>query len=945
MDISENFFDAQNVGYVQDLLEQYSRDPDSVPAAWQEIFRDPELMASSGLLVPDGFAVAAPQPGSHNGQSPAAPVAEPAPVPPSVRNELLSLVARATHYVQAFREHGHRVARLDPLGSEPIGHPELDPAFFGTSMEELAGIPATVVLGEDWATPEETVADALKRLETVYCGSIGVDIEHLEAPDRVTWLRHEIESGTYAKPLPDEQQRWLLRRLSQVEGLEQFLHRAYLGQKRFSIEGTDVLVPMLDQAIRAAARSGAREVVIGMAHRGRLNVLTHILGVPYEDILIAFEGKDKDGSALSVANPGTGDVKYHHGAVGEYPVPGMDPVTVRLAPNPSHLEFVNPVVCGMTRVRQFAGPGQAQERDPDGVVPVLIHGDAAFAAEGVVAETLNLARLQGYTNGGTIHVIANNQIGFTTVPREGRSTDYASDLARGYDIPILHVNADDAEACLSAITLAMAYRQHFNDDILIDVIGYRRHGHNEGDEPAYTQPVMYENIRTHPTVRDLWAERVVDRGVLSAEQVRQMSDEVVDILRERQDVAREDTHEPPDHLTEDQSVEPAQVTLEALVRINEQSLSWPESFQIHPKLARQLERRKDELTAGTELDWAHAEALAFGSLLEDGVPIRLTGQDCQRGTFSHRHLVLHDVSTGRTVTPLEHVGDARFEIYNSPLTETATIGFEYGYSVGTDRDLVIWEAQFGDFVNVAQVMIDQFISSGRAKWEQFSRLVLLLPHGHEGQGPEHSSARLERFLQLAAEDNIRVAYPTTPAQYFHLLRRQAFARERPLIVMTPKSLLRLPAAQSRVEELVGESTFHPVLHDPTISEDRRDQVERLLLCSGKVYYDLQAAEARLAATNTAVLRLEALYPFPAATLERTIAEFSNLREVLWVQEEPRNQGALSFVGPRLRMVVPRPIPLRHVSRPERASPAEGMGHAHAAEQARLVRDALSGAVD
>lgn len=945
MEIPENFFDAQNVGYVQDLLEQYSRDPESVPSEWREIFMSPDLMAASGLLIPDGLPVAQVVNGrladitSTNGAATAAP--PPAAVSAS-DSDVLSLISRATQYINAFREHGHRLANIDPLGSEPPGHPELDPAFFGTSLEELASIPASVVLESDAVNAQETLAEALQRLKTVYCGSLGIDIAHLEYPESVRWLREQIESGDYHRPLPEDQQRWLLRRLSQVEGLEQFLHRAYLGKKRFSIEGTDVLVPMLDQAIRESAKGGASEVVMGMAHRGRLNVLTHIVGVPYEDILAAFEGTEREGSALTIPDPGTGDVKYHHGAVGDYPLPDFDPVTVRLAPNPSHLEFVDPVVCGMARRLQYEGPGREHERDPQRVVPILIHGDAAFAAEGVVAETLNLARLDGYTNGGTVHIIVNNQIGFTTTPSEGRSTDYASDLAKGYDIPIIHVNGDDPEACLSAVRLALAYRSQFSDDILIDVIGYRRHGHNEGDEPAYTQPVMYDAIRSHPTVRTLWAERVIERGVVTEAESKQIEDEVSEILRERQDVAREHGQPLGETNGDELSLEPPPVTMERLVEVNRKCFSWPDGFAVHPKLARQLAKRADGFGPESAMDWAHAETLAYGTLLVDGVPVRLTGQDSERGTFSQRHVVLHDFENGDTYTPLENLGTARFEVYNSPLTETATIGFEYGYSVAADRDLVLWEAQFGDFVNVAQVMIDQFLSSGRAKWGQHSRLVLLLPHGYEGQGPEHSSARLERFLQLAAEDNIRVAYPTTPAQYFHLLRRQAFVRERPLVVMTPKSLLRLPAAQSTAEELVGATTFQAVLPDPTVSDSELDRVERLLLCSGKVYYDLQSADEREETSRVSVVRLEALYPFPAAALEQEVARYPNLKEVLWVQEEPRNQGALSYVGPRLRMVVPRPIPLRHVSRPERASPAEGDGMAHAIEQARLVREALTG---
>ena len=853
--------------------------------------------------------------------------------------ETLSLVARATAFAQAFRDHGHQLANIDPLGSEPPGHPQLDPAFFGTSIDELSRIPAHIVF--EGAPPSESLAEDLQRLKDVYCGTMGFQFEHLEDPDKVIWLWQEVESGRHHGPLTHEEEVRVLRRLAEVEGFEQFLHRAYLGQKRFSIEGTDMLVPIVDLVIEKAAEAGAREVMIGMAHRGRLNVLTHVVGVPLEDMMGAFEGGDA--GQLHVPSPLTGDVKYHMGSSWDYPLPSGDTVRVRLAPNPSHLEFVNPVINGMARAEQFSGPEPDAVRDGAAIVPVVIHGDAAFAAEGVVAETLNLARLSGYTTGGTVHIIANNQIGFTTTPDDGRSTRYSSDLAKGYDIPIIHVNADDPEACLTAVRVAMAYRARFHDDILIDLIGYRRHGHNEGDEPAYTQPRLYEEIRSHPTVKSLWSDRLIAAGTVTAEEVAAIDEAVTAELRAAQDRAREGevgALETEGTVTSsaDEKVETA-VPYETLERVNRLCYTWPDGFHVHPKLKRQLDHRREGFGMDTALDWAYAEALAFGSILEESIPIRMTGQDAQRGTFSHRHLVLHDVETGAEHVPLSAVGDARFEIYNSPLTETAVLGFEYGYSVAVD-DLVLWEAQFGDFANVAQVMVDQFVSSGRSKWSQESRLVMLLPHGYEGQGPEHSSARLERFLQLAAEDNMVVAYPTTPAQYFHLLRRQARrVVERPLVLMTPKSLLRLPAAASTVTELT-EKGFRPVLPDPGV--DDRDAVRRIVLCAGKFYYDLAASDLREeSADAVAVCRVEELYPFPTAWIEALVERYPNVTEVVWAQEEPRNMGALSYIGPRLRVAVPRALPLRHVSRPERASPAEGRADAHAAEQARLIREALT----
>ncbi len=953
-------FDGPNAAYAQELYEQYARNPDSVPAAWRRIFEEAGAALSSGLFTPEALsgngerflgAAAVPRAASSptagptiadGGPPPRTPVhvpgaTEAARVGRGEDMHLLSLVARATAFAQAYRDHGHQLARTDPLGSEPPGHPQLDPAFFGTTMEELGQIPASVVF--DGAARSESLADALKRLEDVYGHTMGFQFEHLEDPGKVLWLWEEVESGRHRQPLEHGEKIQVLERLSEVEGFEQFLHRSYLGQKRFSIEGTDMLVPMVDLAIELASGAGAREVMIGMAHRGRLNVLTHVLGVPYEDILGAFEGGE--GGALDLPSPLTGDVKYHMGAVHEHAFPGGRSVRIRLASNPSHLEFVNPVINGMARAEQFSGPGVDDSRDHDSVVPVMVHGDASFAAEGVVAETLNLARLRGYSTGGTVHIIVNNQIGFTTIPRDSRSTHYSSDVARGYDIPVIHVNADDPEACLSAVRVAMAYRSRFHDDVLIDLIGYRRHGHNEGDEPAYTQPRAYATIRDHPTVRDIWAGRLIEEQTIAEGDGTAIQERVTGVLRAAQDRARQGkvgTLETEGSITTgiDEVVDTA-VPFETLERINRLAYSWPEPFQVHPKLRRQLDRRREGFGPDSELDWAYAETLAFGTILDEGVPIRMTGQDSQRGTFSQRHLVLHDHESGEEFVPLGGVGGARFEIYNSPLTETAVLGFEYGYSVAVD-DLVLWEAQFGDFVNVAQVMIDQFVSSGRSKWSQESRLVMLLPHGHEGQGPEHSSARLERFLQLAAEDNMVVTFPTTPAQYFHLLRRQARrVVERPLIVLTPKSLLRLPAASSQVREL-AEGEFQPVIDDRAVEDP--STVRRIVLCSGKFFYDLSQSELRTATDAVAVCRVEELYPFPGRQLEALVGRYPNVEEVIWAQEEPRNMGALSYIGPRLRMAVPRSVPLRHVSRPERSSPAEGRADAHAAEQERLILDAL-----
>ena len=948
--MSSDLFDAQNAGYVQALYEQYARNPEAVPEAWRRFFAlGPAETVRAGLLVPEGLSTNGHgSNGAHAVASGRLAAAELGGPTDNVRlASLLRAVAKATSFVQAFRDRGHMLAQVDPLGTPPIGHPQLNPRFFGTTMEELEQVPASVVMRVG-ARAGESVVDALHRLRGTYAGFIGYEFEHLEDPERVRWLWEQVESGVHTRPPEPDERIELLYRLSEVEGFEHFLHRAYLGQKRFSIEGTDMLVPMLDLALEEAARDGCRAVVLGMAHRGRLNVLTHVLGISPHDILREFGHIKARGGALSV--PGTGDVKYHHGAEGAHRQPDGSKIEVLLAPNPSHLEFVNPVVTGMTRAMQHGGEGRHNRQDKMAVVPVLIHGDASFAGEGVVAETLNLGRLEGYTVGGTIHVIANNQIGFTTDIAQARSTRYASDVAKGYDFPIIHVNADRPEACLAVVRLAMAYRAEYKDDVVIDLVGYRRHGHNEGDEPSYTQPLLYAKIAHHPTVRTLYARELVGEGILEDAGVKAMEDAVAASLREVQDSVTDEAsqtgatdegrlHEPQLAAAPDLETK---VPLRTLIELNVVALTWPEDFQVHPKLAKALEKRRKGLTADTRLEWAHAETLAFGSLLHEGYVIRLTGQDSQRGTFSQRHLVFHDPRTGARWIPLDHVGGGRFEVHNSPLSEMAVLGFEYGYSVATDKDLVLWEGQFGDFMNAAQVIIDQFVASGREKWDQLVNLALLLPHGYEGQGPEHSSARIERFLQLCAEDNMRVVYPTTPAQYFHLLRRQALARpERPLIAMTPKSLLRLPAAASEVREL-AEGRFQPVLDEPG-RDGRRSEVTRLLLCSGKIYYDIQAHEQRADATEVAVARLEELYPFPSAELAALVAGYPKLEEVVWVQEEPRNMGALTFVGPRLRAVVPRQVPLRYVARPERASTAEGKYTDHLTEQDRIVREALASA--
>jgi 2-oxoglutarate dehydrogenase E1 component len=943
-------FHTMNAGYAQAVYEQYLRDPASVDDAWRALFEDGEQglapltpleVVTAGAGVPESPAASAP--------AAVPPARAPALVPSS---EDLHAVALAVSVVKAFRTHGRLGARLDPLGSAPVGDPAYDPATIGLTEAMMRRVPSSVLR---IAVPGETFADAYPHLRETYCGTLAYEKEHIGSHEERVWLRQTIESGAHQRRLDEAERRRLLTRLTQVETLERFLGRAYLGQKRFSIEGVDMLVPMLDLVIELAAEGGARHVVMGMAHRGRLNVLAHIVGMPYEAIIAEFEG-----GQIGEADGATGDVKYHLGAEGTYLTRGGSAVAVELSPNPSHLESVNPVVEGRARALQTDRGGSEPRHDPSVALPVVIHGDAAYAGEGVVAETLNLARLAGYTTGGTVHIITNNQLGFTTDPREARSTDYASDLAKGFDHPIVHVNADDPEACLAAVRLAMAYRARFKGDVIIDLVGYRRHGHNEADEPAYTQPLMYERIARLPTVREQWAEKLAAEGTIAREaaeaeveaaqrRLLEVQEGVKASLARRVPVETIGTGTAAAELApaSGDECEPATVVDEAaLADLDAQLLSWPEGFTVHPKLARQLERRRKAMAAGEALEWAHAEALAFASLLLEGVPIRLTGQDTERGTFSQRHLVLHDAVTGRRYAPIQHLAGAQapFELHNSPLSELAALGFEYGYAAEAPEALVLWEAQFGDFANGAQVIIDQFIVSSRMKWSERLRLVLLLPHGYEGMGPEHSSARLERFLQLAGEQNIRVASPTTPAQYFHLLRRQAkLEEERPLVVMTPKSYLRHPHALSPVEEL-ADGCFRQVLDDPSVGT-RKSEIERLVLCSGKIYHDTAGSDLRQAAVRTAVARVELLYPLPKDDLRALVASYPNLRELVWLQEEPRNKGPWHYIAHHLRDLAPRrpdgDVGLRYVGRPERASAAEGYPAAHLAEQGRIVSEALN----
>ncbi len=919
-------------GFYDELFAQLQTEPGPLPA--------PPAPVAAAVAIRDATPPATPL-----------PAATPAPATGdgSVEvEELLQAVQAAVSLLKAHRTHGHLAARLDPLGREPEGDPALDPEPLKLTPELMARIPAKILRMH---VPGATLADALPHLHETYCGTIAYEIEHIASHRQRTWLRAKIESGEFRSPLSHDEQKALLKRLIEVDALERFMHKAYLGQKQFSIEGLDMTVPMLDELIQLAAAHGAREVVLGMAHRGRLNVLAHNLGRPYDTIFAEFEGASTLEAVTTIPQGGTGDVKYHHGAQGSYQLPDGSSILVNLESNPSHLEYVGPVVTGATRAAQTTRMGPHAHRDVNSAVPIVLHGDAAMPAQGVVPETLNLQGLDGYAVGGTMHLIQNNQVGFTTDPDDARSTRWASDIAKGFDVPIIHVNADDVAACIAAVRLAWAFRREFGHDVVIDLIGYRRFGHNEADEPAYTQPEQVARIRGHKRVADLWAEQLIAQGVITTQDVEgQKNDAWEELTRLHQQLKAQirraaevgQVEQPTGEYQLDRTPSPqvrTAVSAQRLRTLNDELLRIPEGFTVHPKLVKQLERRREALGPDGGIDWAHAEALAFASLLTEATPIRLTGQDVERGTFSQRHMVLHDAKTGQTICPIQSLPGALapFELHNSPLSEVACLGFEYGYSHEAPETLVLWEAQFGDFVNAAQVIIDQFIASGLAKWGQTSRLVLLLPHGYEGSGPEHSSGRLERFLTLASEGNMRVANVTTPAQYFHLIRRQArIAKQRPLILMTPKSLLRLPQATNRIEHL-SETKFFPVLGEPRVPVE---QVRRLVLCTGKIYYDLVGHPRRKDVEGVAIGRVELLYPFPQVQILELIDSYPNLREVVWVQEEPRNMGARAHMFPRLMQILPERLKFGYIGRPERASPGEGYPAAHVAEQSRIVETTL-----
>ena len=905
-------FSGLNRGYVLEAFERYRQNPASV---------DPETRALFDTWTP-----------------PSEESLEPAAGLP------LQKIVGAVNLAESIRRYGHLAARLDPLGGRPPGDPSLLSETHGVTDQDLRALPASLVSGA-LVDPGTTAYDAIEELRRIYCSTSGYDYSHVFVPSEREWLRQAAEAGRFRAPADPINPGALLDRLSQVEAFERFLQRTFPGKTRFSIEGLDMLVPVLDEVIGEAAESGIRHILIGMAHRGRLNVMAHVLNKPYAQILAEF--KEPVSRTFREDMAWTGDVKYHAGALRAIRGGAQLDLVVSMPPNPSHLEAIDPVVEGMARAAgTIVDGGGAPRFDPARSVPILIHGDAAFPGQGIVAETLNLSRLPGYSTGGTIHVIANNQLGFTTAPEDSYSTSYASGLARGFKIPIVHVNADDPEACVEAARLAFAYRARFHRDFLIDLIGYRRYGHNEGDEPGFTQPLMYQKIAAQPTVREIWGRTLVERGVIDAALADVCVKAYLNELQEAYEKLQpEDFIEPtPETPPPGAAARVATgVPLDRLRELNAALNVFPGDFTIHRKLERVREKKGQFLDSPDErtVDWASAEELAYASILTDGISIRLTGEDVKRGTFSHRHAVFHDAVTGRVHVPLQTLPQARaaFEIHNSPLTENAVIGFEYGYNIQEPSRLVIWEAQYGDFINGAQVMIDEFIVSARGKWGLRPSLVLLLPHGLEGQGPDHASARPERFLQLAADINIRVANCTTAAQFFHLLRRQAAlltVDPLPLVVLTPKSLLRHPQVPSTPRQLT-EGRFLTVLHDLE-AEARASEVRRVLLCSGKVYMDLIAAEQRETRPDVAICRVEQLYPVPTHALRAALESFPNAEELVWVQEEPENMGVWEFIrSPLLDVAGGRP--LHRVARPRSANPAEGSASRHGLNQQALVEQA------
>ncbi|MDT8406969.1 MAG: 2-oxoglutarate dehydrogenase E1 component [Methylococcales bacterium] len=924
---------GSNAAYIEGLYESYLDDPEAVPETWRHHFAklpntQPDI--AHGPVVAR-FAALAQQ--SHGRLAKLQGFTE-----ASVKKQ-----ASVSRLINQYRSSGHLIANNNPLAHEesPLP-PEFAPASYGLTELDMDTVFDPGKLDGADKMSLRAILSALKR---IYCGHLAVEYMHITDADIRSWLKNHLESGkTLYQPTPEDKH-IILEQLIAAEAIENYLHRTFVGQKRFSLEGGETLIPMLDQLIQRAAANKTKEIVIGMAHRGRLNVLVNILGKNPAQLFEEFKGGSHTLPGMS-----SGDVKYHMGFSSDLET-GADPVHVTLAFNPSHLEIINPVVAGSVRARQDRHGANSINT----VLPVLIHGDAAFAGQGVVMETLNMSATRGFSIGGTVHIVINNQIGFTTSnPKDARSTRYCTDVASLVQAPVFHVNGDEPEAAFSAIRMALDFRMRFNRDVVIDLICYRRLGHNEADEPSATQPMMYQTIRNHPTTRQLYAQRLVQQGVVDAQQDKALEADYIKKLEAGQVVSRPLLDEKvysysalwTPFINQKWTVAcKTALSLEQIRNLSEKLQQLPPSFELHPRVAKIMESRRKMAAGAQELDWGYAENLAYASLLVEGFPVRLTGQDVGRGTFFHRHAVLHNQLDESTFLPLNQLTEtqARCQIYDSLLSEAGVLGFEYGYSTTAPNALVIWEAQFGDFVNGAQVVIDQFISSGESKWGRLSGLVMLLPHGYEGQGPEHSSARLERFLQLCAEHNLQVCVPSTPAQIFHLLRRQVIRGYRkPLVVMSPKSLLRHKLAVSSLEDL-SRGKFQLVIGE--LDELDADAIQRLVLCAGKVYYDLLEARREQALKHVAIIRVEQLYPFPQAALARQLAHYRNLQDVVWCQEEPQNQGAWYQLRHYLTDTLSDGLALHYAGRPPSASPAVGNFKKHLEQQHAVVNSALTGADD
>ena len=926
--------DGGNADYLEHLYESFLADPASVPAQWREYFL--QLGGGSGPELAHG-----PIRSQIEARARRSRVADP---PDSDRTQRASAKQGAvSRLIQVYANRGHLIADIDPLGLQQRPKPYvLDLEYFGLSDADLDTEFFTGIRTGAFK-PRAKLREILAELRRIYCGTIGAEFAHVSSTEERLWLQDRFQEGRIRQHFSAEEKKNILWQLTAAEGLERYLHTKYVGQKRFSLEGGDSLIPLLDDLVQHGGIDGIEETIIGMAHRGRLNVLVNLLGKSPKDLFSEFEGR-YDYTVIR----GSGDVKYHKGFSADLKTPKGN-VHVALAFNPSHLEVVNPVVEGSVRARQERR-GDAKGAE---VMPVLIHGDAAFAGQGVIQETLQLSQARAFHTGGSLHLIINNQVGFTTSdPRDARSTLYCSDVAKMVEAPILHVNADDPESVCFAARFALEYRMKFHKDIVIDLVCYRRHGHNEADEPAATQPIMYQIIRAKPTVRQLYAERLAAEGVIGPQQATVMMEQYRNGLDQGTPQARAALGLIGNKYTIDWSVylnadwhEPVRTAVELprLKALGQAITSYPANFKLQPRVLAIMQARQKMIAGELDLDWGCAENLAYASLIQEGYPIRLTGQDSGRGTFFHRHAVLHDQQTGERYIPLQHLGTNQptFRVTDSVLSEEAVMGFEYGYSTAEPRALTIWEGQFGDFCNGAQVIIDQFISSGEAKWGRLSGLTLFLPHGYEGQGPEHSSARLERFLQLCAEYNMQVCVPSTPAQMFHMLRRQMLrSLRKPLIVMTPKSLLRHPLSVSSLADLASGRFWNLI---DEVDDLKPAEVTRVVLCSGKVYVDLLKARREAKLNQVAIVRLEQLYPFPSDEYEAIVRKYTSAREFVWCQEEPQNQGAWYQIRHRLLAALDERRELLYSGRPGAAAPATGISTMHEEQQKNLVQAALHGA--